>query len=199
MTVPDLTPKPFYQRAQKQAAVRRWLIGMSVCAVAAVVPIFIELSKPADASGMIAQERVVQAESRIEANKSLLAAQSAMLAQKQRELKAEQHLTAKPDWSAVLTLVARQFDETLMMSGFQLDGMKNNQVRSALGPIAADVPGDSVWLILGGVATANSDVPGLIMRLEALGLFKRVVMTGAQRESFAGGSKTTFTLACRVQ
>lgn len=199
MMVPDLTPKPFFKRAHKQAAVRRWLIAVSVCALAAVVPIFLELSKPANASGMLAQERVVQAQSRIETNKSLLTSQSATLTQKRRELKAEQHLTAKPDWAAVLTLVARQFDEKLMMTGFRLDGMKNNQVRSALGPIAEDVPGDSVWLILNGVATANSDVPGLIMRLEELGLFDRVVMTGTQRESFAGDARTRFTLACRVQ
>ena len=199
MSGPDLTPKPFLKRARKQAAIRKWILPVVVCALAAVVPIFLELSKPADTSGLLAQERMIQAESRIETGQSQLNVKQATLAQRQRELKAEQHLTAKPDWSAVLTLVARQFDDKLMMTGFQLDDIKNNRVRTALGPLATDVPEDSVWLMITGVASANSDVPGLIMRLESLGLFKRVVMTGTQREAFAGDARTSFTLACRVE
>lgn len=199
MSGPDLTPKPFIKRVRKQAAIRRWILPTAFCALAAVVPIFLELSKPADTSGLLAQERMVQAQSRIETGQSQLRSKETILGQRQRELKAVQHLTAKPDWSSVLNLVARQFDDKLVMTGFQLDGIENNRVRSALGPLATDVPGDSVWLIIKGVADANSDVPGLIMRLEKLGLFKRVVMTGSQREAFAGGSRTSFTLACRVE
>ncbi|MGB1124303.1 MAG: PilN domain-containing protein [Phycisphaeraceae bacterium] len=199
MSGPDLTPKPFLRRARKQAAIRRWVLPVSACALAAVVPIFLEMAKPADMSGLLAQERMVQAQSRIDTGQSQLNGKKAILAQHQRELQAEQHLTAKPDWSAVLKLVARQFDDKLLMTGFQLDDMKNNGVRSALGPLATDVPDRSVWLILNGVASANSDVSGLIMRLEALGLFERVVMTGTQRETFAGNARTSFTLACRVE
>ena len=54
-------------------------------------------------------------------------------------------------------------------------------------------------MIVSGVALANSDVPGLIVRLESLGLFERVVMSSSQRERIEGGSRTVFTLACRVQ
>mgnify|MGYP001828661968 CR=1 FL=1 len=199
MTGPDLTPMPFIKRMRKHAVIRRWIAPVAICVIAAVVPIFLELSKPADTSGQIAQDRVTQAQSRIESSKAQLAAQSALYTQQERELKAEQHLTSRPDWSAVLVLVARQFDENLMMAGLQLDDIKNSRVRTALGPLAADVPDDSVWLIVNGFAAANSDVPGLIMRLEALGLFERVVMTGSKRELFSGSSRTTFTLACRVQ
>jgi len=199
MTVPDLTPAPFIKQMRKHSAIRRWIAPVAICALAAVVPIFLELSKPADTSGQLAKERVTQAQSRIESSKAQLASLSARLVQQEREIKAEQHLTSRPDWSAVLMLVARQFDENLMMAGLQLDNIKNSRVRSALGPLAADVPDDSVWLVVNGFAAANSDVPGLIMRLESLGLFERVVMTGTQRETFAGSAKTTFTLACRVQ
>jgi Tfp pilus assembly protein PilN len=199
MSGPDLTPKPFIKRVRKHEAIRRWLLPTTVCALAAIVPIFLEISMPTDTSGLLAQERMIQAKSRIETGQTQLTAKQTMLAQRERELKAVQHLTAKPDWSAVLNLVARQFDDQLMMTGFQLDDIKNNGVRTALGPLGKDVPGGSVWLILNGVATSNSDVPGLIMRLEELGLFQRVVMTGTRREAFAGGSRTSFTLACRVE
>ena len=53
-------------------------------------------------------------------------------------------------------------------------------------------------MILTGVAENNSDVPGLILRLEQTGIFNRVVMTGTKREIFAGQQRTGFTLACQV-
>lgn len=199
MNAPDLTPMPFVKQMRKRAAIRRWVAPVAICALAAVTPIFLEISKPVDRSGQLAQERVAQAQSRIESSEVQLASQSALLAQQERELKAEQHLTSRPDWSAVLTLVARQFDENLMMAGLQLDNINDSGVRSALGPLASSVPDDSVWLIVHGFAEANSDVPGLIMRLESVGLFERVVMTGSQRGTFAGSDRTTFTLACRVE
>ncbi|MFK7789190.1 MAG: PilN domain-containing protein [Phycisphaeraceae bacterium] len=199
MSEPNLTPKPFIQQVQKRVAMRRWVAPVALCAFAALVSIFLEISKPADTSGQLAEERVSQAKQRIESNQALLKSQSSKLVQKERELQAEQHLTLRPDWGAVLVIVAQQFDENLMLAGLQLDDMKNSRVRSALGPIAEDVPDDSAWLIISGLATANSDVSGLIMRLESLGLFERVVMTGTQRETFSGDARTTFTLACRVQ
>ena len=76
------------------------------------------------------------------------------------------HLTAKPDWSAVLTLVARQFDDQLMMTGFQLDSIKNNRIRTALGPLAksrhAAIAGSALPRLLDGrIGTAgNRLVPG---------------------------------------
>ena len=199
MTGPDLTPMPFIKQMRKHAAIRRWIAPIVLCVLAAVVPIFLEVSKPADRSSQLAQERVTQAQSRIANSEAQLASQSALLAQQERELKAEQHLTSRPDWRAVLMLITRQFDEDLVMAGLQLNKATDNQVRSALGPLASDVPEDSVWLIVHGFAAANSDVPGLIMRFESLGLFERVVMTASQRGTFAGSTRTTFTLACRVE
>lgn len=199
MNPPDLTPGIFIKRMQTRTAVRRWLAPAIACAMISFVPIVLENTQAADTSGQLAQERMVQAQSRVDSGKTLIDSKSALLSQKTRELQAGQHLTLRPDWSGVLTLVSGQFDDQLMMTGFQLGDASDNRVRGALGSTARDTPSDSVWLILKGVAAANSDVPGLIMRLERLGLFERVVMTGSQREAFAGDSRTTFTLACKVQ
>lgn len=199
MNQPDLTPHIFIARMKSRAAVRRWMVPLFACAFAALVPVVLENTQTADTSGQLAEERMVQAQARVENGNQLIQSKTALLAQRQRELQAEQTLTLRPDWRAVLTLITRQFDDQLLMTGFQLGDASDNRVRSALGSIAADTPRDSVWLILTGVAEANSDVPGLIMRLEELGLFERVVMSGAQREAFAGDARTTFTLACKVQ
>lgn len=199
MSQPDLTPHGFIKRMQSRSALRRWSIPLAACALLSFVPIVLENTQVADTSGQLAEERMVQAQSRVESGNTLITSKSALLAQRQRELQAEQALTLRPDWSGVITLVTRQFNDQLMMTGFQLGDANDNGVRNGLGPIAADTPRESVWLILSGVAEANSEVPGLIMRLEQLGLFERVTMTGAQREAFAGGSRTTFTLACKVQ
>ena len=199
MNQPDLTPSIFIKRMQTRAAVRRWVIPVVACALISFVPIVLENTQAADTSGQLAEERMIQAQSRVETSKGLIDLKSALLSQKTRELQAGQHLTLRPDWSGVLTLVSRQFNDQLMMTGCQLGDASDTRVRGALGPIADDTPKDSVWMILTGVATANSDVLGLIMRLEQLGLFERVVMTGSQREAFAGNARTTFTLACKVQ
>lgn len=199
MTEPNLTPRPFLNQMHKQAVIRRWIAPVVVCSLAAVVPIFLELSKPADTAGQIARDRVTQAEARKQGSQSQITSKAKQLAQLERELKAGQHLTSSPDWGAVISLVSKQFDESLMLAGIELDDVQNSRVRSALGSLAADVPDDSAWMIISGFAETNRDVPGLIMRLESLGLFERVVMTGTQRETFAGGSRTRFTLACRVE
>ena len=198
MNQPDLTPSVYIKRTQTRLAIQRWTIPMAVCALLGFVPIVLENTQAEDPSGQLVQERVVQAESRLSNSQAEIKAITVQLNQHKRELQAEQHLTERPDWSGVLMLVAAQFDQQLMMTGFQLGDANDSNVRSALGTLSRDISESSVWLILTGVAEANSNVPGLIDRLEKLGLFERVVMTGTQRESFAGGSRTTFTLACRV-
>lgn len=199
MSMPDLTPRKFTRRVQTQAAVRRWVLPTALCALLALVPIAMEHTQPADTHGQLAEQRVFQANARTENAKSQIAAKQTVLAQHQRELQAVQHLTQRPDWSGVMQLVSRQFEGQLMMTGCQLGPANDSRVRNNLGALRSDVPDDSVWLVLNGIAGANSDVPGLIMRLEALGLFDRVVMTASQRETIVGGPRTTFTLACRVQ
>ncbi|MEM6504541.1 MAG: hypothetical protein AAF711_03650 [Planctomycetota bacterium] len=198
MTEPDLTPARFIERVKTQAAARLWTLGLLTCVLIALVPIAVESTRPVDMHGQLTKERIFQAQSRIESGMAQIEIKAGILKQRKRELQAEQHLTKRPDWSVVLALVAGQFNEQLMMTGCQLGEAKDTRVRSSLGPIRDDVANNSVWMILTGVAEANSNVPGLIMRLESLGLFERVVMTGSQRESFAGGSRTTFTLACRI-
>lgn len=199
MNMPDLTPTQFTRRIETQSAVRFWLIPLALCALLALVPIVIEHMQPADTHGQIAEERVVQAQSRLDSTKTQITSKQILITQLQRELQAEQHLTERPDWNGVLTLVSQQFNGQLMMVGCKLGHATDPGIRSSLGEFRNDVTEDSVWLMLVGVAETNSDVPGLIMRLETLGLFERVVMTASQREAFAGGSRTIFTLACKVQ
>lgn len=199
MNQPDLTPSPFLKRSMLRTAMQRWALVVATVGLIAAVPIGIETARVPDSSAARAQERYALAQNRLVQSRAKMSKIDVKLKQHERELQAEEHLTQRPDWSGVLRLVAGRFDDRLMMSGFRLGAIKDSQVRSALGPIAQDVPDTSVWLILDGVALANSDVPGLILKLEELGLFERVVMTQTQRERFSGSSRTGFTLACRVE
>ena len=199
MSMPDLTPTKFTRRVQTQAAVRRWILPTVFCVLLALVPIVLEHTQPVDTHGQLAEQRIFQAKARTENAKTQIDVKQTVIAQRQRELQAVKHLTQRPDWSSVVQLVAQQFEGQLMMTGCQLAPANDSRIRNNLGALHSDVPDDSVWLVLTGIAGANSDVPGLIMRLESLGLFDRVVMTASQRETIAGGPRTTFTLACRVQ
>jgi len=199
MNQPDLTPRTYIKRCQIRAATRLWMFVTAGCLVLCAVPIVMQMSSAPDPTTARAQERYLQAQSRLEMSNAQTQRLTQQLRQQERELQAVEHLTRRPDWSGVVQLVAQQFNQDLVMTGFQLDDASDSDVRRALGPLAQDIPDDSVWLILNGVAQTNRDVPGLILRLEGLGLFERVVMTGTQREPFAGGQRTGFTLACQVK
>lgn len=199
MPKPDLTPSTYIKKSRTRQALRQWSGAGLFCLLLAAAPIAIESTQGSDSSAGRAEERIALAKSRLSQTKGAILSLTVQLKQHERELQAGRHLTQRPDWSSVMRLVGAQFNEQLMMTGFQLGESSDTKVRSALGPLAQDAPDRSVWLVLTGVAESNSTVPGLIIRLEQLGLFQRVVMTGAQREAFAGGARTAFTLACRVE
>jgi len=199
MTVTDLTPKAYLNRCRSLAALRRWSYASVACLLFAVVSVGLESAQRPDDSAALAREQIAQAEARLVQDQALAKTYTAQLKQLERELQATSHLTRRPDWSAVMVKVGTQFKGKIVMTGFRLGPVTDSQVRAALGPAGVDAPEGSVWLVLTGVASSNSDVPGLILRLESLGLFDRVLMTAAQRETFAGASRTGFVVACRVE
>ena len=198
MTPPDLTPSPFTRRIRVNRVVRAWSVAVGLCALVAVVPVALEQTRAPDPSAARARERLMLAQNRLEKSKVELKSLNRLLKVHERELLAERHLTERPDWSAVLKLVTRQFDKRFVMTGFSLADSDDSQVASMLTQSGLDDSGQSVWLMIDGVAESNSDVADLIMRVEGLGLFQRVVMTGTKRELFAGEQRTGFSLACRV-
>ncbi|MFN3166840.1 MAG: hypothetical protein ACE37H_07230 [Phycisphaeraceae bacterium] len=199
MTRVDLTPNTYLNRCRSRAVLRRWLAVLALCLLVTAVSVGLASTGRPDHASALTREGVAQAEARRVQNQALATTLETRLKQLERELQAGEHLTRRPDWSAVLDRVAAQFQGEMVMTGFRLGPITDSKVRTVLGPVAADAPQGSVWLILTGVAAANSDVPGLILRLESLGLFDQVVMTGTQRETFAGAARTGFVMACRVQ
>lgn len=199
MTSADLTPKPYLCRYRSRRVIRCWAVAASCCLLLAMGSILVNSSRRPDSSASLAREEIAQAQARIVQNEAISKQMALQLKQSERELQASSYLIKRPDWSAVLTNIAAQFQGKVVMTGFRLGSMSDTKVRAGLGDLAADVPKDSVWLVLTGVGEANSDVSALIFRLEALGLFEQVVMTGTQREAFAGAARTGFVLACRVQ
>jgi hypothetical protein len=199
MTMIDLTPKAYLNRCRAHAVMRRWLCAAGACLMFTVMSVGVGSVQRPDDSTELTRERIAQARSRQVQNSALAQTYAAQLKQLDRELQASSHLTRRPDWSAVMRRVAAQFQDEMVMTGARLGTVTDSQVRAALGPAGVDAPVGSVWLVLTGVAASNSDVPGLILRLETMGLFDRVLMTGTQRETFAGASRIGFVLACRVE
>ena len=199
MTGVDLTPRPYYRRCRSRNALRVWASLAGVCLLMALAPIALESSQPVDQSASLAEDRLVIAKARINQNRVRLRTMQSQSYQFERELQAGAHLTRRPDWSELLNRIAAQFEGGILMTGVRLGSASDADVRRGLGVAAQDAPDESQWIILSGVAAENSDVPDLILRLESIGLFDRVVMTQAQRKSFAGGQRSGFVLACRVQ
>ncbi len=198
MNASDLTPRSYRVRCRQRMALRYWALAVAVCGLFAIATISLESTRHADLSNAVIHEQIQQARLRTEQTQAKVQSLTTLLQQYERELQAQEHLTRRPDWSDVMGRVSSQF-QGQVMTGFRLGPASQSNIRAGLGSIATSVPADSIWLVLTGVAGANSDVSGLILRLEELKLFERVVMTETRRESFAGSPRTGFVLACRVQ
>lgn len=196
---PDLTPVTYLNRGRTRGALRRWVVATVVCAITAAAPIAILSTQGSDSQAAQAEERFAQAQARITQSDTAAKQAAAALIKSERELHAAEHLTKRPDWGGVIRLVTRQFGDRVMMQSLRLAGSDDSAVRGALKTLGPEAPEGSVWLIVSGVAGENSDVHALVLRLEQLGLFDRVLMTGTQREVFSGQQRTGFMLACRVE
>jgi|GEM_PF-2380238 len=194
----DLTPAYYTKRTSVHKALRQWSLLLLLSISLIFLSAAIGSTRIRNEQAGSVKQRMEQVTARLEQARSEARIIETALQQHKRELQASQRLTNRPEWGRVLSLVASQLDERVMMTAINLGRASDAKVRTAMGQLGADVPADSAWLILSGVAESNSDVPALIMRLEKLGLFESVVMTGTQREMFAGGHRTVFNLSCRV-
>ena len=92
----DLTPQSFVAHHRAKRAGALWAGLIVVCAVAAAVPVVMQLAQAPDSKAMHAVERLAQAQSRHAQNSAGINTVTSQITLHERELKAEQHLTRRP-------------------------------------------------------------------------------------------------------
>ncbi|MEL7087819.1 MAG: PilN domain-containing protein [Planctomycetota bacterium] len=113
-----------------------------------------------------------------------VAATRAELDEAQRRLQGSRVLSERPDWSALMRLVAAAGQDVVLRS-FGL---------TTTGP-TIDA---GATLRLGGIAPDPGAVSSFALRLEGSGLFDRVTIETSGREPYGRQTATAFTLRCEL-
>ena len=110
-------------------------------------------------------------------------------------LAAGQTVGTQPDWSILLSVMARQMGDDVVLDSFRLAGQ---------GP-AAGADGEPLPLAsrpytlqLSGMARDPLAVSNFVLRLERTGLFQRVTLGQSQRREVSGGEAVGFRIECRL-
>lgn len=191
----DLLPEPYRQEASARRAQRGWLAGLVVCLLVsggAVVAGALR-SVPQGSDGVA--EQVAVAERRADQSQAQAVALGEQLALHRRAANAVDAVAEQPDWRALIERVNIELGDEVVLTQYRLgplEGGESSQV------IDGDASG-AVWLLLGGIAGDYAQVPALVLRLEATGLFMQVHLVETGRQNFAGESRIGFRLVCRLQ
>lgn len=193
----NLLPKRYLERRAARFARRLWVTLAVCCALLATTLVAWSMmeSTPAETDGFVRQ--LAQIESRHEASRreaSLLASQ---LAADQRESAAIDAVAGQPDWRALLLRIAGVLGDRAMLTACRFGPGDEVRLPREAGEGASEP--SSAWLVLGGVAQAYQDVPALVLRLEEMGLFSRVVLIETTPQAFGGEERIGFRIACRAR
>jgi Tfp pilus assembly protein PilN len=107
------------------------------------------------------------------------------LAEARRRLKGSRVLSERPDWSALLHLVAAAAGQDVVLRGFSLQ---------TTGPVIDA----QATLRLSGVAKDPWTVSSFVLRLEESRLFDRVTIESSGREPYGQTIATAFALRCEM-
>ncbi|XAL98859.1 hypothetical protein OT109_14870 [Phycisphaeraceae bacterium D3-23] len=193
----SLLPNPYGARALVRRAKRVWLFAAAGSAVvsAGAVAWATTQSGPADA-GRYA-EQVAVAERRIEDSKQEALALGTRLAQNRHALSAIDAVAEQPDWQALLERVSLELGDQSLLTSCRFGPITDPSLRQAAG-LEGDAL-DAGWLMLGGIVASYPEVPALLLRLEAMGLFKQVLLVETRGEPYGGERRIGFRIACRAQ
>lgn len=193
----NLLPPSYRDRAAARRARRLW-IGIDACcalAVAAGVSVSFLRSAPVQADGYA--EQLAQTEARQAASRREAGLLSAQLAADRLESAAIDAVAGQPDWRGLLLRISATLGDRVMLDQCRFGTGAELQLQREVAAEGGDTA--SAWLVLGGVAQAYEDVPALVLRLEELGLFDRVVLIETTPRAFSGEERIGFRIACRAQ
>ena len=109
----------------------------------------------------------------------------ARLNQAQTVLVAVRQISQRPDWSALLALLARKSENQIVLRTCELS------------PPAGQSEGAFV-AVAAGIARTPADAQEYAIRLQKTGLFERVTLLDTHREPFAGIEASAFRIECAL-
>ena len=188
-------PRHLFAQRARQRAVQAWSLAVGLCLLLMLGMIAVgagsgEAADTTDLQGRLnaanrqAEQLVHQISNSRQRNDAL-----------RRELASADQVNDQPDLKLLFEMVGRQLGNEAMLTSIRLGSADEPSIRSAIG--SATGPARR-WLVITGVAQDHQAVPEIVLRLEALGLFEKVVLHETFPESYRGSARVGFRVACRL-
>ena len=193
----SLLPKAYEDRVSTRRAKRLWTGAVVVSALLAIAAIGVSSLETRADGDFRYDEKIAAAKQRALQSKQQAEALGVRLAQNRQALSAIEAVAGEPDWNALLGHITRALGEQALLTSCRFGPGRVPAIQQSAGLDADEM--DSAWIVLGGVVEAYPEVPALLLRLEALGLFEHVKLVETWSEPFAGEPRIGFHIACRAQ
>lgn len=191
----DLLPQSYRQVLASGRAGRVWSVAVVVCGLVCAGAVVSSATRRVPLESAAAAEQIAMAQRRALHSQEQALVLGEQLAMHQRAASAVDAVAEQPDWRLLFERVSHELGEQVVLTQCRLGPLAGLQLPQ---PIDGNTQ-DAVWLVLGGVAADYAQVPALVLRLEAMGLFGQVQLIETGRQSFAGEQRISFRIACRVQ
>jgi len=191
----DLLPERYRQALASGRALRVWAPVVALCGLLSAGAVVSSATHREPVAGAAAAEQIAMAERRALASQEQARELGQELALQRRAASAVDAVAVQPDWRGLIERVSVELGDQVVLTQCRFGPMQGAQLAR---PADSDTEG-AVWLELGGVAADYAQVPALVLRLEAMGLFVQVQLLETGRQAFAGEPRISFRIACRVQ
>jgi Tfp pilus assembly protein PilN len=130
---------------------------------------------------------------------------SAKISRATRELKIAQATGIQPDWGKLLSLLAAELGDEVVLSSCHLiesdtesanaAGVSQEKTESVA---QAQLPGQRYELRLSGFGRSQMSASDFLLRLERMEFFRSVRLLSSNRRSFLDGHAVAFTVVCTI-
>lgn len=175
---------------------RQWATGTLLYLGALVATYIVAQQVVGDKSVALAEAASTVSEEMAASNR-LQGVLTKSIASAQWQLDTTRFIGRHPDWSILLTIVARQLGDDVVLDNLLLAPVKAGGETPGRPKTRPD--GDMFLVEMTGMAQSQPAVASFVLRLEKSGLFDRVRLVGTQRQAFLTGSAVTFRLECSLE
>lgn len=203
----NLIPASHRDAKRRRVRARAWIGGCGAYALFLVV-LCVAMRAASVAPPPARAGEADAATNRIQELNAAIAHENKSLAQVEASRAASRAVSDRPNWSALLAIIASKLDGDTVLSRCRIDPLvmpPTTKDASAKPAVAAKVgekivtPPRQFQLELGGMSRSQGAVSDLVLRLQETGLFEGVELVKTSREPFLAKEAIAFQIRCLLK